>query len=568
MRKITLAIIPLILGIGGFGYLVKTKPKPQSSEEEVKIRKVRFMNAIPVEIQRVATGYGRVSEARTWKAFSEVKGKIICLGFSLFHKKDLKKGKDFYQYLKRATTPLSQYIFSQLSKKDKERVHGNGYKTIVCKALNKVLRSKSLYTQRQKFSISLSKEMEKNIKNRFQHQNTIRINRYILQKIYADYVYEQNLFLEIKDGNFLPKGTAICQVDPTEYDLLVLQREIAIAKTELEIKELKKDLEYRKKIIKLEHNQTKLLKSEYKRKEKLYNSQTTSASEVDTALNNYLRQLNTLQEIKKQIDLTPIKLKNLEASIELSKAQLTQAKLDQAKTVIYAPFDIRITSENIETNQFVSIGQQLLEAYGIEEAEVLGEFQYNDIQGIFGKSKPINFRKHIARKDSALFNHKEIKAIVSLSASKNNSFEKWIWHGSISRISSSINLNTQTVPFVISVKNPYDKVIPGVKPPLVKGMYCQIQVLGQKHKNVFCIPRSAYQQGRLLIIEDGKLQIRKVTPKFVQDDYIIIEDNIEAGEQIILSDIFPAIPDTKLDGIDKTKEITKKYPWFVSKEKK
>ena len=137
------------------------------------------------------------------------------------------------------------------------------------------------------------------------------------------------------------------------------------------------------------------------------------------------------------------------------------------------------------------------------------------------------------------------------------------WRGKVTRLLSSINEVSQTVPVVVTVKDPYKNMILGSKPPLTKGRYCKVTLLGNKAAEKYCVSRTALHDNNVLIINDGKLEVRTVKVDYFQEDYAVISDGINSGEQIILSDLFPAVPNMKITGVDKTETVLNNYPWFV-----
>ncbi len=557
LLKITLILLPLFLGVVTVVYLVKTKNRPQAKEKKTSIRKVRYMKATKAQVQKVVTGYGRVAPARDWTAFSEVQGKVICLGFSLFQEKDFTNLTDFIHYLKKNEDKQSQTLRKKIAHNQKLKWENIDLSSefsshqagLFLQELNRVIATESLSSE------TLSPE-----------ENHIWKNRSYLSKHYPQYILEKPLF-EIKAGYFLPPGGVVCQIDPTEYNLFIEQKEIEIEKLQIQILELQKDLDHLKRIIRLEEKRAQILEEEYERKEQLARNEAGSKSEMQRELENYLRQLNSVQETKNRIALTPIKIKNLHASIQLANSQLVQAKLNRDKTIIRTPFAIRISEENLELNQFVSLGQVLLKGYGIEEAEVLGQFQIKDMHKIFPQHEKrwsqFDFQKVLTSGAQDFFQENNIQASVTLALGE-KTLPNLIWSGRVSRILSSVDINSQNVTVVVTVKGPYDNMKPGVRPPLVKDMYCKVQLLGEKLEDQFCFPRNSYQEGRFLCLEEGKLKIKNISEKaYFQDNYVVITDGLQEGDKIVLSDVFPAYNDMPISGVDTSEEEWKNYPSFI-----
>ena len=118
---IIFAIIPFILSAAVFIYFVKTKDVSSENDETTTIRKVRYMKATPVTVQKMAVGYGRIVPPSEWTGFSEVKGRIICVGCSLFRDEDIKDPYQLASKLADGTGPASAYIKERFQTTHKTR---------------------------------------------------------------------------------------------------------------------------------------------------------------------------------------------------------------------------------------------------------------------------------------------------------------------------------------------------------------------------------------------------------------------------------------------------------------
>jgi len=66
------------------------------------------------------------------------------------------------------------------------------------------------------------------------------------------------------------------------------------------------------------------------------------------------------------------------------------------------------------------------------------------------------------------------------------------------RFDDEVDARTRTMGVVIAVDRPYDKVIPGYRPPLSKGMFVQVVLRGKPHRARLLVPRSAVRAGAVL----------------------------------------------------------------------
>jgi multidrug efflux pump subunit AcrA (membrane-fusion protein) len=123
------------------------------------------------------------------------------------------------------------------------------------------------------------------------------------------------------------------------------------------------------------------------------------------------------------------------------------------------------------------------------------------------------------------------------------------WDGRFARMSDTLDPDTRTVGVIVEVDQPYADVQPGVRPPLVKGLFVEVDLRGPPRPERLVIPRHALHAGQVYLIgEDGRLEIRAVTLETLQPEYAAVADGVEAGERVVVSDLVPAITGMRLEG--------------------
>ena len=95
---------------------------------------------------------------------------------------------------------------------------------------------------------------------------------------------------------------------------------------------------------------------------------------------------------------------------------------------------------------------------------------------------------------------------------------------------------------MIAVNNPWGSGIVDERPPLLTGMYVQIDIMAPKLEAIV-IPRNTVHQSRVYVLsEDNRLVIREVGIKARDSRQVVIADGLEEGEQLIVSNLVPIIP--------------------------
>ena len=116
------------------------------------------------------------------------------------------------------------------------------------------------------------------------------------------------------------------------------------------------------------------------------------------------------------------------------------------------------------------------------------------------------------------------------------------WPARFARTSDTIDPKTRTIGVIVAVDGAYAGAQPGGRPPLTKGMFVEIEVRTCARDEWIVVPRAALHDGRLYLAgSDGRLNIQSVTTGLVQGDLAAIAQGIETGQQIVVSDLVPAI---------------------------
>ena len=95
-----------------------------------------------------------------------------------------------------------------------------------------------------------------------------------------------------------------------------------------------------------------------------------------------------------------------------------------------------------------------------------------------------------------------------------------------------------------------------MRPPLVKGMFVEVEISGRPTTDRIVIPRSAVHEGRVYTVDkDNRLRIRPVEVLAEQGGEAVIESGLEMGERVVLSDLSPAIDGMLLKPFPETPEV-------------
>ena len=241
----------------------------------------------------------------------------------------------------------------------------------------------------------------------------------------------------------------------------------------------------------------------------------------------------------------PSRLQALNAELAVKKSSLTQAELDIKKCVIEAPFNCRLGEVDIQAGQFLARGEVLFEAYSTAIMEIDAQIPMDQARKLVGADTEAVNPLGIGLDEIARL--LGIEAIVRMTAGD----LVVDWQARVTGIREQIDPTTRSVAVVVAVDDPYEKVIPGKRPPLVKGMFCEIELRARPRPGKIVIPRSAMHGDAVYVVNAaGRLEKRTVDVDFRQGDFVCIKTGLHAGELVVVSDPTPAIEGMLVDPVE------------------
>jgi len=341
---------------------------------------------------------------------------------------------------------------------------------------------------------------------------------------------------ELKAGAFVKKGEVVLEIDPREYELVVSQLEAEIAQNEANLAELETQQQNDRVSLDIEQASLRLAQADLDRVLGLIEQDDAAPSEVRDEQRAYLAQKQKAQALQNALNLVPKKRSQVQATIRVSTARLQQARLNLHKTVIKAPFHCRLAEVQIEKGQFLKAGETLFEADGTEATEVDAQISLDRLRGLL----PPELQRELGSIPSMA----EIRKLFDIQATVRMHMGDFVatWPARFVRIREQIDPVTRTLAVVIAVDKPYERAIPGQRPPLVKGSYCEVELRGKSLPGRIVIPRVALHEDVVYVVDGAnRLARRDVTVLFAQSDFLCIGDGLDAGMRVVVSDPTPAI---------------------------
>jgi len=349
---------------------------------------------------------------------------------------------------------------------------------------------------------------------------------------------------ELKSGVFVKAGEVMLKIDPREYELVVSQIEAEIAETEANLAELTAQEQNDGASLEIEQASLRLAQADLDRVRGLVERDEAAPTEVRDEERTFLLQKQKVQGLRNSLDLLPSKRSRLKAVLAVNKARLDQVQLDLEKTVIRAPFHCRLADVQIEQGQFLKAGETLFEADGTDVAEVDAQISLDHARGLL----PPETQKELGNIPSMA----ELRELFDIQAIVNMHMGDFTakWPARFVRIREQIDPITRTVGIVVAVDKPYERAIPGQRPPLVKGTYCEVELRGKSLPERIVIPRAAVHEDVVYIVDNAnRLARREVRVLFAQSDFLCMAGGLDPGVSVVVSDPTPAIEGMLVDPV-------------------
>lgn len=345
---------------------------------------------------------------------------------------------------------------------------------------------------------------------------------------------------QLRNGAILPKDTVIIRIEQEDYQLALQQAEATAASHRAKLREVQLQTKNLQTELNIVQKKLNLAKVELSRIQSLVKKQSISKSSRDTQQVNVLKLQQEVQKLRHQILTVPEQIANAEAALANSESMVETQQRNLDRTVIKLPFNARISQSVVDEDQYISKGALLFSAQTTDKILINGQFTLQHFRTLakdFRGNEALLKEAFITGFSSDTFKKLGLSAKVRL-ADNDSPF----WQANVERITSQLDPDTRTLGIIVSVDNPYAQLIPGTKPPLMQGMYTEI-VLQGRAKTFYVIPRDALHENEIFIVnKQNQLERRPVENAQIQGKMVLLRTGLQAGEQLIVSDVFPAIP--------------------------
>jgi RND family efflux transporter MFP subunit len=246
------------------------------------------------------------------------------------------------------------------------------------------------------------------------------------------------------------------------------------------------------------------------------------------------RKWNEGRQLAEERVIADTELASLDSAVRIADAELQriQARLSRneellARHRVAAPFNAMVLRESVELGQRVSPGDETVTLVGTDEFRVQAAIPVDQLPWI---RLPSNGQPGA-----------QVRVVMDTGGDAAAEFE-----GEVIQLQGDISDTSRMARILIGVKDPLQRQRSGKPTPLLLGSYVRVEIDAGTLENVLAIERAALRENDKIWIVDaqGLLQIRDARIRWRRDEIILIDPVIQPGEQLILSELPVALPDT------------------------
>ena len=338
-------------------------------------------------------------------------------------------------------------------------------------------------------------------------------------------------------GGLLEATTELFAIDRRPYENAANELKASLEEVDAQLAELAVKERNTRASLEIEQAALDASTRQLNRLQGLLETKRVTRTEVDQQETITRGQEVRVQELKNSLELMPTQRRAREATRKSIIARQASAALDLENTVIEAPFDCRVSAVSAQLQQFVGVGQVLAELHDLRVAEIVARVPIQGMRPLISREENGELVSRLMKPD--LLEQVGLRATVRLPLGQGM---RPTWEARVDRIEATLDAQTRTIGVVVAVADSYKRSKPGARPPLLPGMYCEVELRGSPKADRILIPRNALHGRTVYVVDKNKrLRRREIVTDFPLEDHVCVREGLTAGDQIVLTDLMPAI---------------------------
>lgn len=348
---------------------------------------------------------------------------------------------------------------------------------------------------------------------------------------------------KLAEGNVIPKGSLLFEVDPVPYESQVQQAQANVRRLEVSIQRQKEQLAAVESRLTICERMLTMAEADFHASETL-GAKTYSDTQLHADEAMYLKQKDACVELRSQQRIIPLTISETEAQLDAARAALTQARHDLDNTKINCPFNARVDSVMARAGQYVTALLSMATLTDIESFEIPTIVDPRELKWVHDGVVAS------ARGEDLAEDAPKVTVRWSLFG------REFACQGTVRRL-ERVDETTRAARLVVEIRDvdlglssPTDST----RPVVSIGAFCRAEIPARPLHDAIVIPRHAVQEDSFVYVFEpdprssdpsiGRLGKRRVTPlRSAKGDVLVRFDGAEpgavcelsAGDQVVLT---------------------------------
>jgi len=343
----------------------------------------------------------------------------------------------------------------------------------------------------------------------------------------------------LEAGGLIRKGEVLFEVDPRDYEAGLADARAMVAMNEDTIVRLKKQYEIDRERLKTLERSRDLAKAEFDRVTQLFEQdQVGTQSLVEQTERGYIAAADLAEQLGLAVTLYPVRIREAGNALASAKARLGAAETSIERTSIKAPFNARVKTVNLEAGQYVAPGLNAMTLADDSALEISVPLDSREARDW------LKFKSDAAQPQEAWFRDVEpVPCRIRWTEDKNHHY----WEGTLNRI-ERFDQQTRTVAVAVRIEGEAAHSADADKLPLVAGMFCEVSIPGRTLKDLYRLASTAVNfEGIVYRSVEGRLKATPVERAFVEGEDVFISHGLNPGDVIITTRLVDPLENSLLD---------------------
>ncbi|WP_298983625.1 HlyD family efflux transporter periplasmic adaptor subunit [uncultured Roseibium sp.] len=317
---------------------------------------------------------------------------------------------------------------------------------------------------------------------------------------------------DLKAGGQVAQGEVLVAIDRFDYEGAVTEAEANMAEAQAALVESEGRVRLEKANVVRVKEQLDFAARDLERAQELLGRGAVTERTLDERKLLVSQRQQSLEQTENSLALEEAKVVQQKAAIKRLEWRMENAERQLSNTILRAPFDAIVRSEEAEPGRLVNVNDAVVSLYSSDEFEV--RFTLSDNQ----------YGRLLAESGTVVGRSVEVTWFLGNVPIS--------YRAVVTRIGADVASTRGGVDLIASIESK------GVNVPLRPGAFVEVSVPDQTYADSFRIPETAYYgEGTVYVVKDDRLERRAVMALAIDDGFILVKGDLEPGETLLVTRI-------------------------------